>query len=91
LFLLDVVPEKNSTTTQFDALPPLEFFLTINKLPRIFYSVKTDEGKDAVLYFSLWSLACPLRQVPIKSMQHVLVANKKRIVQLCKNAVAYSR
>jgi len=50
----------------------------------------------AVLHLSLRSLnmhlpAFPLRQVPIRSMQHVLVANKKLLVQGCKNAVAHSR
>jgi len=50
----------------------------------------------AVLHLSLRSLnihlpAFPLRQVPIRSMQHVLVANKKRLVQGCENAVAHSR
>jgi len=48
----------------------------------------------AVLHLSLRSLnihlpSFPLRQVPI--MQHVLVTNKKRLVQGCKNAVAHSR
>jgi len=50
----------------------------------------------AMLHLSLRSLnihlpAFPLRQVPVRSMQHVLVTNKKRLVQGCKNAVAHSR
>ena len=47
----------------------------------------------AVLHFSFRSLnihfpAFPLRQVPMRSMQHALVANEKRLVQGFKNAVA---
>ena len=38
--------EKISTTKQSDALPADIFFWTINKLLRMFYSVKTDEGND---------------------------------------------
>jgi len=61
----------------------------------MFCSVKTDKGNDAVLHLSLRSLnihfACPLTQVPIRSIKHVLVAKKKRVVQGCKNAVAHSR
>jgi len=50
----------------------------------------------AVLHLSLRSLnmhlpAFLLRQVPIRSMQHNLVANKKRLVHGCKNAVTHSR
>jgi len=45
----------------------------------MFCSVKTDEGNDAALHLSLRELACPLSQVPIRSMQHVLIANKKRL------------
>jgi len=36
-------------------------------------------------------ICMPLRQVPIGSMQHVLAANKKRLIQGCKNAVAHLR
>jgi len=50
----------------------------------------------AVFHLSLRSLnmhlpAFPLRQVPIRSMQHISVANKKPLVQGCENAVADSR
>ena len=49
----------------------------------MFCSVKADEGNDAVLQLSghLTYICMPLRQVPIRSMQHVLAANKKRLVQ----------
>jgi len=61
----------------------------------MFCSVKTDEGNDgsaSSLSQVTWhTFACPLRQDPIRSMQHVSVANKKRLVQGCKNAVAHSR
>jgi len=72
---------------------PLYFFWTINKLLRIFCSVKPDEGNDgsaSPLSRHLTYIACSLRKVPIRSMQPVLVANKKRLVQGCKNAVAHS-
>jgi len=48
----------------------------------MFCSVKSDEGNDAVPHLSLRELntfACSLRQVPMRSMQHVLVGNKKRL------------
>ena len=50
----------------------------------------------AVLHLSLRSLnihlpAFLLRQAPIRSMQHFLVTNKKRLVHGWKNAVAHSR
>jgi len=58
----------------------------------MFCSVKADEGNDAVLHLSghLTYICMPLRQVPIRSMQHVLAANKKCLVQGYKNAVAHS-
>jgi len=37
------------------------------------------------------TFTCFLRQVPIRCMQHVLVASKKRLVQGCENAVAHQR
>jgi len=92
LFLLYIESEKSSTTMQVDALPPFIFFWTINKLLRLFCSVKTDESNDALLHLSghLTCICMSLRQVPIRSMQHVLSANKKRLVQGWKNAVAHS-
>jgi len=61
----------------------------------MFCSVKTDEGNDAsassLSHVTQHTFACPLRHVPIRSMKHALVANKKRLVQESKNAVAYSR
>ena len=44
-----------------------------------------------VLHLSVKSLHAPFRQVSIRSTQHVLVANKKRQVHWCKNALAHSR
>ena len=82
---------------QFDGLPPFIFFWTINKFLRMFCSVKTDEGNDgsasslSLRSFYIHLPAFPLRQVPIRSMQHVFVTNKKRLVQGCKNALAHSR
>ena len=55
--------------------------------------MKTDEGNDAsassLSHVTQHTFACPLRHVPIRSMKHALVANKKRLVQESKNAVAY--
>jgi len=59
----------------------------------MFCSVKTDEGNDAALHLSLRSpnvhLRIPLRQVPIRPMQHIMEANKKGLVQRWNNAVAH--
>jgi len=50
----------------------------------------------AMLHLSLRSLnihlpAFPVMKVPMRSMQHILVTNKKRLVQGWQNAVAHSR
>jgi len=61
----------------------------------MFCTVKTDEGNGgsaSSLFQVTWhTFACSLRQVPIRSMQHALVANKKRLVQGCNITVALSR
>jgi len=58
-------------------------------------SVKTDEGNDgsasSLSGHLKHTFVCPLRQVPIRSMQRVLVANTKHLVQECKHAVEHSR
>ena len=80
---------------QFDAFPHCIFFWTINKFLRVFCSVKTDEGNDgsasSLSLSGQHTFACSLRQVPIRSMQQVLVTNKQRPVQGLENAVAHLR